>query len=168
MQETATAQETNQPTARASGASTEALIDHVVERHAECRRLLPVLVDLAAKVECVHEGDPAAPAGLAGAIDALLDDLAAHTSRDERVLFPAMRAGLGELEGAIAAMRYEHDDHVAEVAVIRSLAHGCVPPAHACRSWRTLYRELDDCLAEIEAQVRLENTALFPRFEAGL
>lgn len=169
MQEIGFAHETVRRRAPADHAPTGVLIDHILERHhAEHRRVIPDLVRLAAKVEAVHEGDPYVPDGLAGALDALFDTLSSHMRREELILFPAMRANLGELEGAIAVMRYEHDDHAAELAVIRSIAHDCVPPLHACRSWRALYRELDELLADIAEHVRLENAVLFPRFETGL
>jgi regulator of cell morphogenesis and NO signaling len=146
---------------------TGALIDHILSRYHEVHRAeLAELQRLARKVETVHAHDPEVPAGLAQALDVLASEMEDHMTKAEMILFPAMRAGGGPgIEHPIAVMRGDHDDHTANIELIRQLTGGLMPPDHACGSWRTLYSGTEKLLDDLAAHVALENDVLFPRFE---
>lgn len=148
--------------------TTDSLISHILSRYHEVHRSeLADLLDLAQKVERVHDDDPDVPKGLALAIARLADEMDAHMHKEEMVLFPAMRAGgMRGIEHPIAVMRADHDDHAANIALIRRLTNDLAPPDHACRSWRALYAGTGKLLADLAAHIALENDVLFPRFEA--
>jgi regulator of cell morphogenesis and NO signaling len=148
-------------------AESAALCDHIVERYHDVhRRELPELINLARKVEAAHRGHSLAPVGLADALEAVLANLLDHMTKEERILFPAIRDGYaGSLFGPIIVMRHEHDQHGAEVRALEAMAHGFEPPEDACNSWRALYSGLDKFAADLTQHIVLENNVLFPRFE---
>ena len=144
-----------------------ALCDHIVENYHDVdRHDLPEFVRLARRVESVHRDHPLAPKGLAEALEALLKTLLDHMTKEEQILFPAIRGGFaGSLFGPIAVMRHEHDHYGEDMRAIEVLAHGFEPPEDACNSWRALYSGLDTFAAAFAEHVHLENNVLFPRFE---
>lgn len=146
---------------------TDALIDHILTRyHEKHRKDLAALLPLALRVEQVHADDPDAPKGVAQAIRALAQEMEDHMTKEEMILFPAMRAGGGPgIEHPIAVMRADHDDHARNIVLIRHLTGELTPPDHACGSWRALYGGLAALLDDLAAHVALENDVLFPRFE---
>ncbi|MEZ5794936.1 hemerythrin domain-containing protein [Albidovulum sp.] len=148
---------------------TGALIDHILTRYHEVHRTeLAALCPLAEKVETVHADDALAPRGLAGALGTLWREMEEHMAKEERILFPAMRGGgMPGIEHPIAVMRADHDDHAANIALIRRLTADLTPPEHACGSWRSLYAGAAKLLDDLAAHVALENDILFPRFERG-
>ncbi len=143
------------------------LFDHIVERYHDVhRRDLPELVRLARRVEAVHRDHSLAPSGLADALEAILENLLDHMTKEERILFPAIRNGFaGSLVGPIAVMRHEHDHHGEEVRAMEALAHDFKPPEDACNSWRALYAGLDKFTRDLVEHIYLENDVLFPGFE---
>jgi regulator of cell morphogenesis and NO signaling len=146
---------------------TRALIDHILRQyHAMHRADLESLVPLAERVEQVHADDPDAPKGLARALTTLAREMEEHMTKEEMILFPAMRSGGGAgIEHPIAVMRADHDDHAETIARIRKLTGDLTPPEHACGSWRSLYGGTATLLDELAAHIALENDVLFPRFE---
>ena len=144
---------------------TGALIDHILTNYHEMHRVdLASLVPLA--VEQVHADDPDAPKGLAHALTMLAREMEDHMTKEEMILFPAMRAGGGAgIEHPIAVMRADHDDHAESISLIRKLTADLAPPEHACGSWRSLYGGTATLLEELAAHIALENDVLFPRFE---
>lgn len=157
-------------TVRATPAAPEetgALIDHILTNYHEMHRAdLASLVPLASRVEQVHADDPDAPKGLARVLALLAREMEDHMAKEERILFPAMRAGGGAgIEHPIAVMRADHDDHAESIALIRQLTRDLTPPEHACGSWRSLYGGTATLLEELADHIALENNVLFPRFE---
>ena len=143
------------------------LIDHISAVYREVQQaVLPELIELARKVERVHQDVDDAPLGLAHALGLLSTSLDAHRQVEEQVLFPALR---GKVTGAIAhpisLMRSEHEASAAELDAIKDLAHGFVPPAGACGSWRRLYAGVAGLCEILREQIRLEDKVLFPRFD---
>lgn len=144
------------------------LTRHIETRfHARHREQLPVLADLAARVEAVHAHAEAVPAGLAALLSRLAADLDAHMRKEETILFPAIRSGgMPGIERPIAVMRADHDGHASEVSAIRKLTNDLAAPSDACGSWRRLYDGLDEFLTDLDAHMAIENEVLFPQFEA--
>lgn len=146
-------------------ASAAELIDRILVRyHAEHRRQLPELIRLARKVELVHAEDPACPAGLAAQLRDTARELESHMRKEEEVLFPLLARGDGTAaEGAILAVRNEHEEHGHQLRRLVELAHDLTPPLNACASWRSLYVALRAFRSDLLDHIHLENDILFAR-----
>jgi len=147
--------------------STEVLVAHIVERyHNVHRRELPELQRLAARVEAVHAGHPAVPAGLAELLTRMQTALESHMAKEEQVLFALMLAGGHPMIGhPIGMMRHEHDEHGEELRALAALTHDATPPADACNTWRALYAGIAKLSEDLTEHMHIENNILFPRFE---
>jgi regulator of cell morphogenesis and NO signaling len=87
--------------------------------------------------------------------------------KEELLLFPAIRKDcVPIIGGQISVMRNDHDEHSSDILRIRELTQNLTPPTNACRTWRTLYEELANFIAELEAHIKIENEVLFPQVEA--
>ena len=134
--------------------------------HALHREHLPVLAQMAEKIETVHFGDDDVPVGLADVLERMIGDMEVHMKKEELILFPAIRnGGMPGIENPIAVMRADHDDHGAEINEIRRLTNNLTLPDEACGTWAALYRGLTEFLGDLEEHIRLENDVLFPQFE---
>ncbi len=147
--------------------SVQTLIADIVECfHMVHREDLERLVPLARKVESVHAGHPQSPKGLADLLASMREELEAHMTKEEQVLFPTLLAGnAGCAPFAIRRMRLEHDDHSESLTALRELTSNFEPPAGACRSWQALYAGCAKLDAELREHIRVENEVLFPIFE---
>lgn len=143
------------------------LTRHIETRyHAMHREHLPVLAQMAERIESVHFGEDTVPVGLADLLERMIGSMDLHMKKEELILFPAIRdGGMAGLENPISAMRADHDHHEAEVAEIHRLTHNLTLPDGACGTWTALYRGLTEFLGDLEEHVRLENDVLFPQFE---
>ena len=145
------------------------LIDHILVRfHEPLRAELPELVRMARRVEEVHAEKPGCPLGLSAHLASVKESLELHMQKEERVLFPMIRAGRGaHAAGPVSVMEQEHDEHGVSLRRIRGLTGDLVPPAHACTTWRALYLRLDALERELMEHIHLENNVLFPRALEG-
>jgi len=143
------------------------LIDFILNRfHETHRRELPELLHLARRVEIDHCGECRAPVGLARLIERIQGELARHMVKEEIVVFPRMRRGGGApLDRPMAALHAEHDGHAALLQALRAMTNDFACPIEAAREWRALYAELEKFADDLAGHVRLEDSALFPRFE---
>lgn len=146
--------------------SSEALIGRILERyHAAHRRELPELTRLARRVEAVHRANADVPAGLADLLEEMDVEMSSHMMKEERILFPMMLAGRGDMAGGpISVMRHEHDDHGDRLGRILALTQDATPPEGACTTWRALYAGIRKFAEDLTEHVHLENNVLFPRF----
>jgi regulator of cell morphogenesis and NO signaling len=142
------------------------LIDFILRRyHEPLRADVPALVEAARRVERVHGKKASCPNGLAAFIEQLNTELEQHMTKEELVLFPAIRAGRrgGPVHMPIRMMLQEHDDHGANLRRLRELATDYAPPSEACATWRALYAGLAKLESELMEHIHLENNVLFPR-----
>ncbi len=148
-----------------------ALVDHIIATyHDPLREELPRLETMAARVLQVH-GSAAPHLGrVKQIVSELAEDLGTHMQKEERVLFPAIRAiddGSGpvpmRIATPIAVMEQEHDHAGALLAELRELTHGYQAPDWACQTFRALYHGLSELESEMHVHVHLENNVLFPR-----
>lgn len=155
--------------ARTAPDATLPLIDHILSRYHDTHRAeLDWLIPLAQKVETVHGDHEEAPLGLTEALVALRDELESHMAKEEQVLFPMMRqGGHPMIRNPIGVMRHEHDTAADLLRGIEHVTHGLALPEGACRSWTALYTGLEKFTGDLVAHMHLENTVLFPRFEAS-
>lgn len=145
---------------------TAALIETIVTRyHRVHSQELPELIRLAERVETVHQGHDAVPAGLADLLKGMFGELTMHMQKEEIVLFPQMRNGATmPLQFPISAMMAEHTDHGAQVEEIKRLTHDITVPADGCRTWQALYAGLGKFIDDLIDHIHIENNILFPRF----
>lgn len=147
--------------------SADALIDHILERyHAVHREQLPELIRMARRVEAVHRDHPMVPNGMSALLEQAEQDLLSHMMKEERILFPALRAG-GEpfVLQPISVMRSEHTQHGAMLEQLMRTCNNATPPAGACNTWRALYAGVAQLHDDLINHIHLENNILFSHFE---
>lgn len=145
------------------------IIDFIITRyHDRHRAQLPELILQAEKVERVHADKAGVPKGLTRQLSALQDELVNHMMKEERVLFPMIKDGLGRQAGApISVMEMEHDEAGEIVEAIKMVTNNVTPPAEACTTWRVLYNGINELIDDLMNHISLENNLLFPRALAG-
>jgi regulator of cell morphogenesis and NO signaling len=150
------------------------LCDHIEHtHHAYLKQELPRLAAIIAKVVRAHrETHPE----LVQVHQAFLDlrfDLEPHMVKEERILFPAIRAleragapqsfPFGSVANPIRVMEDEHDHAGACLARIRELTADFRVPDGACNTYRVMLDSLHELEADMHQHVHKENNILFPR-----
>jgi len=145
------------------------LIDHILSRYHEThRRELPELIALARRVEERHAGHPQVPRGLASLLEHIAEAIEEHMQKEERILFPMMRAGgVPMISGPIQVMEHEHVEHGERLRQLEALTRNHTPPADACTSWHALYAGTRKLVDDVMQHIHLENNVLFPQFSGG-
>jgi regulator of cell morphogenesis and NO signaling len=145
----------------------DALIAFILDRfHETHRRELPELQRLARKVEAVHANHPDCPVGLADLLAETLEELEAHMTKEEQILFPTLLAGgAGCTPFAIRRMRLEHAEHDVRLDQLKFATNAFTPPQEACGTWRRLYAGCQKLHDDLRAHIDTENDVLFPMFE---
>lgn len=149
------------------------LSEHIVVAHHEyCRRELPRLKALAARVVQRHGDSHKELVAIQSRLEELDVELTQHLMKEEMILFPAIVAleqkGLGHvqfsrLDGPISVMMREHDAAGILLAEMRDLSAGFTPPPGACPTYHAYYQGLREFEADLHQHIHLENNALFPR-----
>jgi len=148
-----------------------ALADHVeAVHHKYLWDELDRLRGLAEKVANVHGERHPELASVRDDYSAAADDLAPHLMKEERILFPAIRAldasgssGFGDIGAPIAMMMAEHDVAGELFERMRETTGGYVVPADGCESYRQLMLGLGAMEADLHEHIHKENNVLFPR-----
>jgi regulator of cell morphogenesis and NO signaling len=142
------------------------LIDYILTRfHETHRRELPELITLAYRVEERHAEHPQVPHGLARMLEHVSEALEEHMQKEERILFPMMRAGgVPMIMGPIQVMEHEHVEHGERLRQLEALTSNHMPPADACTSWHALYAGTRKLVDDVMQHIHLENNVLFPQF----
>jgi regulator of cell morphogenesis and NO signaling len=146
------------------------LVDHIVATyHDPLREELPRLESMAAKVSRVH----GSKAPYLSRVEALLMELSAdlhlHMQKEERMLFPSIRAIergtrlVMPMTAMVSVMEREHDRAGGVLSELREITDGYVAPHWACRTFRALYQGLSELEAAMHVHVHLENNVLFSR-----
>ncbi len=153
----------------AASMNSDELIEHIKTRYHDAhRRNLPELVALSRKVEAVHREHPKVPAGLSDVLRQMESDLEQHMTREEAILFPAMRRRTNlKLDGVIDELHQEHNDQGSLLRQLESLTDDFTLPDGACRSWQALYTGTARLAEDLMEHIHLENNVLFPRFVTG-
>ncbi|MCB0978043.1 MAG: iron-sulfur cluster repair di-iron protein [Acidimicrobiales bacterium] len=148
-----------------------ALVDHIVETHHDyLHEEMPLLVALAAKVASVHGERHPELAEVSRLTAAIQDDLDPHLTKEERILFPAIKAltegerefPFGPIANPIRMMMAEHDGTGELLEAIRAATNGYAVPADGCASYQSLYQRLEALEADTHLHVHKENHHLFP------
>lgn len=144
--------------------STPRLCAYIVTKHHEfLRQTLPLVRELAQKVNRVHGSKVPSLGELESAVLKLVETLLAHIDEEEHTLFPQMV--VGQVSPAMLdAIMEEHFATGALLHRIRLAAADFVLPTWACPSYRTLFAELQAIEKDTFRHVHLENSVLMPRF----
>jgi regulator of cell morphogenesis and NO signaling len=139
--------------------------------HAFTRQELPRLRTMLDKVARVHGERHPEMVEVATLFGRFTDELFAHLDKEERVLFPAVRAiaeGRAiDLSRPISVMLHEHDDAGALMHRLRELTWDFAPPEDACNTFRAALDGLEAFEKDLHEHVHLENNVLFPRVTRG-
>ena len=140
-----------------------ALIEHILARyHDRHREQLAELVRLARTVERVHGDRPDCPMGLADHLAAMQQELESHMQKEEQVLFPLLARGFPPMvQGPIAVMRMEHEQHGESLRELDALTRGNALPDDACGTWRALHAGIAEFREDLMQHIALENEVLF-------
>ncbi|MFI8414939.1 iron-sulfur cluster repair protein YtfE [Serratia sp. NPDC078593] len=145
------------------------IIDFILPRfHQRHREQLPELVLMAEKVERVHGEKSTCPRGLAKQLNLLRLDLDNHMMKEEQILFPMIKNGMGQQAmGPISVMEHEHDEAGEQLEVVKFLTNNLTPPDGACNTWQALYAGINEFITDLMEHIHLENNLLFPRALRG-
>ncbi|WP_426449323.1 iron-sulfur cluster repair protein YtfE [Siccibacter colletis] len=145
------------------------IIDHIIVRyHDRHREQLPELILQATKVERVHAAKASVPRGLTKYLTMLHEELTSHMMKEERILFPMIKQGMGsQADGPVSVMESEHDEAGELLEVIKHTTSNVTPPDDACTTWRALYNGINEMIDDLMNHISLENNVLFPRALAG-
>jgi len=141
------------------------LVDHILARyHAPLLDDIDALIVMARKIESVHSGKTALPTGLSALLEGVRSAVEAHLAKEEQILFPMIKSGQGAMAAMpVKVMMQEHEDHGANLELIREKTNDLVPPEEACATWRALYDGLERLEMDLFEHIHLENNVLFPR-----
>ncbi len=138
------------------------LCDHIVDSHHRfLRDQLPVLLELAIRVEWVHGERHRELAEVRSLLATVEVEVLPHLAIEESDLFPAIRSGTRVDPDVVAALEADHDHLGDHLDQLRSLTAGFEPPADGCASYRSLYRGLAELDHDTRLHVHKENNVLF-------
>lgn len=163
---------------RWQASSLAQLCEHIVETHhryvrQSTQQLLPRIGELAR----VHESSyPELPL-LQDLFHRLVDELASHLMKEERILFPyieqleqAASSGapaappmFGTVRNPIRMMVSEHDGAEGTLSEMRKVTRDYLVPLDASAEMELIYRALREFEADLHQHIHLENDILFPR-----
>ncbi len=150
------------------------LIDFIVgTHHAYTRAAFERLLPLVAKVAGKHGDRHPELARVATTLKELADDLEPHMMKEERVLFPYIRAlgeparvptpPFGTVSNPVQMMMREHDRAAEFLVTLAGATANFSPPEDACASFRALYVGLAELRLDLLKHISLENNVLFPK-----
>lgn len=148
--------------------ATADLITYVVDtHHGYLRRVLPYLSALSQKVAAVHGQNESRLVALSTCFQELRETIEPHLDEEEQFLFPLLeQAEVDAIPMALQGMVEEHRGVGQLLAKLRDLSDDYQPPMWACRSYRTLYSELDALEMDVLRHIHIENHILAPRFQS--
>ena len=101
------------------------------------------------------------------------EELESHMTKEENILFPAIRAieseaapqsfAFGSVANPIGMMKHEHDDAGNSLRRLRELTNGYTPPNDACPTYRVMLESLANLELDLHLHIHKENNILFPR-----
>lgn len=142
-------------------APTQDLIQFVLTNfHEKHRQQFPELIQLARKIESVHNDHQECPVGLADLLTEMSNELESHMMKEEQILFPMLAGGIYP-SGPIAVMEEEHGEHDVMLTRLAQLTRDGKAPHGACGSWIMLYEGTQELIHDLQQHIALENEVLF-------
>jgi regulator of cell morphogenesis and NO signaling len=153
------------------------LCDHIeATHHAFLRDTMPRLSMMAGKVANAHGPNHPEMLQVRDVFESLWEEMQSHMMKEERVLFPGIRAleagdagacsHCGSVQNPIRVMEHEHDSAGNALETMRKLTGGYKAPADACNTFRALLSGLEEVEKDMHQHVHKENNILFPRAAA--
>lgn len=150
------------------------LIDFIVDtHHAYTREAIVRIKTLLVKVVAKHGGAHVELGMVASTFEHLAAELEPHMHREERVLFPYIKAletsvapptpPFGTVRNPVRMMMREHDRAGELLADLAQTTCDFQAPSEACGSFKAVYAALAEFRLDLMRHVALENTLLFPR-----
>lgn len=150
------------------------LADHIVEtHHAFLKNELPRISSLVERVFNAHGQKRPDLGKVLKIFNLLREELELHLSKEEQVLFPAIRAidsqggpkefSFGSVANPIGMMEHEHEDAGYAVRRLRSLTDNFTPPRDACPTYCVMMESLKNLEQDLHLHIHKENNILFPR-----
>lgn len=146
------------------------LADYIYNvHHKYVRENGPIIEQLAEKVTSRHGAAHPELFEVAKTIKRVVADMYSHQQKEERVLFPAIKAlesnggttfGIG---GPVQMMEADHDDAGNELKALRKLTNDYTLPADACNSYTYLFDKIQEFENDLFQHIHLENNILFPK-----
>lgn len=158
-----------------AGWSAETLVHYIVDQHHNyVRTIAPVIAQHITKVARVHGDRHPETVRVAHLFDKIKGDLEEHMEKEEKVLFPYIRAlaqngvlphayPFASVTMPVRNMMTEHEMAGDDMEAIRVLTNNFTPPADACTTYRIAYQELEAFEQDLHKHVHLENNILFPK-----
>ena len=149
------------------------LIDNIVTTHHQyIRDTAPLLLEYSQKMVRAHGEKYAEVKPLAGWITALMEELLMHIEKEEKILFPAIKAlsigesfnaCFGDIRNPIRVMELEHQDAGTILENLESLTNHYQAPEYACTTWKVCYSTLAEFVDDLHKHIHIENNILFPK-----
>jgi len=158
--------------------SLDFLSDYIVNiHHSYVQNSLPDLLMYADKVMHVHGNLHPELIRINQLVKEINAELAAHMIKEEKVLFPYIKAlvaakehtqplqdsHFGTVQNPVNMMEMEHELVGKHLEEIRELSTNYALPEDACASYSLLYRMLEEFEEDLHLHVHLENNILFPK-----
>jgi regulator of cell morphogenesis and NO signaling len=161
------------PIVDASAMTLAALCDNIERtHHAYLKAELPRLGAMWTRIAAVHGEHHPWAVEVRDVFRSLAEEMDAHMVKEERVLFPAVRAMdagqacdncFGTVVNPIRVMEHEHDNAGAALERMRGLSSNYTPPRGACNTFRAALDGLAQLEADMHQHVHKENNVLFPK-----
>lgn len=149
------------------------LVDYIVNvHHKYVRENLDVIDEFAQKVAKVHGDHAPEVVKIAELYEKIAADLAPHMIKEERILFPAIKAYVenknqdfpfGSIDKPIGMMEHEHEVVGVYAKEIIALSNHFETPEWACNTYKALYFKLDEFINDLFQHIHLENNILFEK-----
>lgn len=150
------------------------LADHIVEQHhAYLREELPRLDAITEKVARVHGDSDPRLREVRRVFASLNEELMEHMGKEERILFPLIRAidvgdtfaarAVGTVANPIRQLEAEHDDSGDALAIMHRATDGFTAPDWACNTYRAMLDGLAQLERDLHQHIHKENNVLFPK-----
>lgn len=153
----------------------ETLILYIIDQHhGYVRNMAPVIAQHITKVARVHGERHPETVRVAHLFDKIKNDLEEHLEKEEKIVFPYIRAlaqnhaaptqyPFSSVSMPVRNMMIEHEMAGDDMEQIRLLTQDFTPPADACTTYRIAYQELEAFEQDLHKHVHLENNILFPK-----
>lgn len=155
------------------------LADYIVnQHHAYVRNAIPTLYEFTQKIAKVHGSNHPELNTIAGKFVELSNELLNHLEKEEKILFPYIRAlqnkadnpdaeleepPFGSVDHPVQMMRQEHDDAGALLETIKQASNNYTLPDDACNTYQVTFKKLQEFEADLHQHIHLENNILFPK-----
>lgn len=159
--------------------SLDLLADYIEKKHHRyVRAKIPELKAYLEKLCKVHGQNHPELIETKELFSAAADELTSHMQKEEKILFPVVRAmaeaeingtpniqrpPFGTVANPVNEMIHEHDTEGERFRKIAALTNDYTPPADACTTYRVAFALLEEFEEDLHLHIHLENNILFPK-----